>query len=86
MAEVGCPLRNLLPIRSSFEQELQLIREAIAMVSSGRSPRVVLAGIRHAEILLDPARRLAIAYGVEVTPLRRADQGGTDLSVGRVRE
>jgi hypothetical protein len=74
---------NVVPIRGSFETELQLIREAIVMVATGKSPRVTLAGIRHAAALLEPAQRLASAAGVDVAPLPRTDPSGTALVVGR---
>lgn len=77
------PTDNIVPIRGSFEIELQLIREAIAMVATGKSRRVTLAGIHHAAPLLERAQRLADDAGVEVTPLQRAGGLGTDLAVGR---
>lgn len=63
------------------ERELLLAREAIALVASGASPRVVLAGIRFGEIILEPARRIALESGVRVNALRRSTDSGTDLVV-----
>lgn len=83
MAVSNGAIGNVVPIRDSFETELQLIREAIAMVATGKSPRVILAGIRHAASLLEPAQRLASDAGVVVAPLPRTDPSGTDLVVAR---
>ena len=69
-----------------LEHEMRLIREAIVMVASGRAPRVVLAGIRFGETLLDPSRCLALEAGVRLRPLRRTDGAGSDIAVERIRE
>jgi hypothetical protein len=73
-------------VPDTLEQEMQLIREAIAMVASGVSPRVVVASIRFGEALLDPARRLALEAGVRLVPLWRAEEAGADIAVERIRE
>ena len=69
-----------------MERETRLVREAIAMVAAGASPRVVVAGIRYGEILLDDARRMALEAGVRVNPIWRADHGGADIVVMQIRE
>ena len=56
------------------------------MVAWGAAPRVVLAGIRFGETLLDPGRRLALEAGVRLVPLWPADEAGADLAVERIRE
>jgi hypothetical protein len=58
-----------------------MAREAIAMVASGASPRVVLAGIRFGDVILDTARRLALESGVRVNPIWRDRGDGADLVV-----
>jgi hypothetical protein len=73
-------------VPATLEHEMRLIREAIAMVASGASPRVMLAGIRFGETLLDPSRRLALEAGVRVLPVWRADEAGADLVVERISE
>jgi hypothetical protein len=73
-------------VPAKLEQEMRLIREAIAMVASGGAPRVVLAGLSFGETLLDPGRRLALDAGVRLVPLWRADEAGADLAVERIRE
>jgi hypothetical protein len=63
------------------ERELRLVREAIAMVASGASPRVVVAGLGHGESILDVCRRLGLDAGVRVIRLPQADDKGSDLAV-----
>ena len=70
----------------ALERESQLVREAIAMVAGGASPRVVVAGIRFGDQLLDTARRLALQQGVRVNPLPRPNQTGADLVVEPIYE
>ena len=65
------------------ERELLLAREAIAMVASGASPRVVLAGIRFGDLILEPTRMLAREFGVRVDTIVRQLDAGTDLVVER---
>jgi hypothetical protein len=71
-------------IGRSYDYELQLVREAVAMVASGRTPRVVLGGIRYPEAVLDTARRVALAAGVRLITVPRADDQGVDISIQRV--
>jgi hypothetical protein len=66
-----------------LEREMRLIREAIALVDSGGSPRVVLSNIQFGEALLDAAQRLAADTRVRVIPLWRSGEGA-DLAVERV--
>jgi hypothetical protein len=68
------------------DREMQLIREAIAMVAAGGALRVVVAGIRFGEVLLEPARRLALESGVRLTPLWTADGARADVAVERITE
>ncbi len=69
-----------------FEHELQMTREAIAFVASGRTASVVVAGMRHGERVLDEAQRLALEAGLRIKRLPRADQSGTDLLVTRIQD
>ena len=71
---------------AAMERETRLVREAIAMVAAGASPRVVVAGIRYGEVILDSARRMALESGVRVNPIRRPDHNGADISVERILE
>jgi hypothetical protein len=68
------------------ERETRLVREAIAMVAMGGSPRVIVAGIRHGEELLDVVRREALAAGVRVMAIRPAEDSRTDLAVEAIRD
>ena len=63
------------------QRELMMAREAIAMVASGASRRVVVAGIRYGDVILDSARRFALESGVRVNPIWREEGGGADLVV-----
>ena len=66
---------------AAIERETRLVREAIAMVALGASPRVVVAGIRYGESLLDPARQMALEAGVRVDPLWKDDHAHADIVV-----
>jgi hypothetical protein len=68
----------------TLEYEMTLVREAIGMVASGASPRVVLGGIRFGEELLVPARSLAAEAGVRLVPLWMPDDAGADIAVERI--
>jgi hypothetical protein len=78
--------RPVNPGALKVEQELSLIRDAIAMVASGGAPRVILAGLRLGEGLLQPARRMALEAGVRIVPLWSADDAGADIAVERIAE
>jgi hypothetical protein len=72
--------------RAAIERETQLVREAIALVAAGASPRVIVAGIRYGEALLDDARRMALAAGVRVNPIWKSDHDGADIAVEPIYE
>jgi hypothetical protein len=74
------------PAAVKQERELRMVREAIAMVASGASSRVVIAGISQGNAILDVARRLALESGVRVNRLAQAEAKGTDLAVEPIRE
>lgn len=73
------PANDVAP--AVLEREMQLVREAIAMVAEGAAPRVTVAGIRFGDTILEPARAWAIAAGVRITPLWRTDESGVDIAV-----
>ncbi len=60
----------------TLEHEVNLVREAIAMVAGGGSRRVVVAGLQFGEALLAPARGLAAESGVRLVPLWMPDDAG----------
>jgi hypothetical protein len=68
------------------ERELRMVREAIAMVALGASPRIVVAGIRHGDDILVAARRLALDAGVRVNRLSQREGPGADLAVEPIHE
>jgi hypothetical protein len=72
--------------RAAIKRETQLVREAIALVAMGASPRVIVAGIRYGENLLDTARRMALEAGVRVNPIWKADHLGADIAVEPIHE
>lgn len=65
---------------------MQLVREAIAMVASGGSRRVVVAGIRLGDALFTPGSRLALEAGVRLTRLANPDGAAADLAVERIKQ
>jgi hypothetical protein len=71
-------------IGRTLEHEMSLVREAIAMVAGGASPRVTVAGLRFGEALLLPARGLAAEAGVRLVPLWMPDDAGADIAVERI--
>jgi hypothetical protein len=69
-----------------LERELELVRNAIAMVASGAAPRVSLGSLQFGEQLVEPARRLALEAGVRIVPLWTSADGGTGLAVERLAD
>jgi hypothetical protein len=84
MEDVRNRIEEVVP--AAFDREFQLVREAIVMVASGRSRRVVLAGIRLGDRLFEPGSRLALEAGVRLARLESADGAGVDLAVERIKE
>ena len=78
---VSAALRSRRAQSAAIERETRLVREAIAMVALGASPRVVVAGIRYGEGLLVAARRMALEAGVRVNPLWKDDHSAADIVV-----
>jgi hypothetical protein len=68
----------------TLEHEMNLVRDAIAMVASGGSRRVVVGGLRFGEILLVHARELATEAGVRLVPLWMPDDAGADIAIERI--
>jgi hypothetical protein len=63
-----------------------MVREAIAMVASGASRRVVIAGISRGDEILDAARRIGLESGVRVNRLSQRENTGADLAVEPIYE
>jgi hypothetical protein len=65
----------------AVELELRLIQDAIALVASGQSRRVVVAGLRLGDAILGQAEALGREAGVRIVPLWSTDEAGTDIAV-----
>ena len=76
--------QSTTPIGRTLEHEMSLVREAIAMVANGSSPRVALGGLRFGEALLEMARELAAEAGVRLVPLWMPDDAGADIAIERI--
>jgi hypothetical protein len=65
--------------------EERLVREAILMVATTSTPRVLVAGMSHGEIVLERLRRVALEGGVRLLarPTARGDR--LDVVVERIR-
>jgi hypothetical protein len=68
----------------TLEYEMNLVREAIAMVSGGASRRVIVGGISFGETLLVRAQGLAEEAGVRLLPMWIPDRAGADIAVERI--
>jgi hypothetical protein len=75
---------SMTPVSLTIDREMNLVREAIAMVATGGSPRVTVAGLHFGEELLPSARRLAAGAGVRIVPLWMLDDMGADITVERI--
>jgi hypothetical protein len=64
-----------------IEGELRLVQQAILMVSSYGTPRVVIAGLRYGDLILERAEHLASKAGVRVVALETATPGRLDIAV-----
>ena len=76
--------QSAAPVGHTLKYELSLVREAIAMVAGGSSPRVVVGGLRFGERLLTTARGFATEAGVRLVPLWMADHDGADIAIERL--
>lgn len=69
-----------------LQRESRIVREAIALVASGGAQRVVIAGLRFGEDVIDPARRGALEAGLRVRALGRSGGEGIDLAIEAIVE
>jgi hypothetical protein len=76
--------QSVTGVGRTLEYEVGLVREAVAMVASGRSPRVVVGGLHFGEALLATARGFATEAGVRLVPLWMPDDAGADIAVERI--
>ncbi|MDP9260416.1 MAG: hypothetical protein M3O89_00415 [Actinomycetota bacterium] len=70
-------------VARTLEHEMRLVRDAIALVVSGASRRVIVASLRLSGQLIDPGRRLADEAGVRLVPLWHTDEAGADIAIER---
>jgi hypothetical protein len=73
-------------VARALEREAGLVNDAIAMVASGRSPRVVVGGIRFGDQLIEPATAMAREAGVRLVPLWTTDEAGVDFAIERITD
>jgi hypothetical protein len=73
-------------VPAALEREMGLIRDAIALVATGRAPRVIVAGLTLGDQLLPSARRMADTAGVRLVPSWGADEEGVQIAVERLPE
>lgn len=76
--------QSVTRVERTLDHEMNLVREAIAMVASGTSRRVVVGGLRFGEALLVPAHGLAAEAGVRLVPLWMPDDAGADIAIERI--
>lgn len=74
------------PVANTLEHEFDLVRSAIALVASGGAATVSLGSLHFGEQLIEPARKVAAAAHVRITPIWTADEGGAGLSFERVAD
>ena len=67
----------------TLAHELTIMRSSIAMVRSGASPRVTLAGLQFGQELLAASAALLTDAEVQVVPVWTASERLTDLIVER---
>lgn len=67
------------PAEHHLAREMRLVDSAIALVASGRAPRVQLGALAYGDALLEYARREAPGRQVRVVPRWRTDEAGLDL-------
>jgi len=65
---------------------MRMAQEAIVMVSSGATKRVVIAGIRHGDAILEEARRIGLEAGVRVNALRQSEPIASELVIELITE
>ncbi len=69
-----------------LEREAGLIHDAIVMVASGESRRVVVGSIHFGEQLIESAQAMASEAGVRLVPLWTTDEAGADIAIERIAD
>ena len=70
---------------AAWDGEERLVREAILLVASHASPRVLVAGILWGEQILDRCKRAALEAGCRVIPKPADGSDRIDLVVEAIR-
>jgi hypothetical protein len=73
--------RDITRVGMSLDTEIRFVAEAVALVASGRSRRVVVAGLHDDPAVLRQARRSAARAGLALIPIPGACDGLIDLAV-----
>lgn len=68
-------------IRDAIDREVELVEGAIAMVASGASTAMTVAGLRFGEAVLKVVLRDHPGLAISITPLWRTDESGCDIRV-----
>jgi hypothetical protein len=74
------------PVANTLEHEFDLVRSAIALVSSGGAASVSLGSLHFGEQLIEPARKIAAVAHVRVMPIWSADEAGAGLAFERAAD
>jgi hypothetical protein len=61
--------------------EVRLVREAILLVESGMTPRVLVAGLAHGETVRDECTRFALESGVRLRAIATSRSDRADILV-----
>lgn len=64
-----------------LDDELELACRAVLLVSTGTTPRVIVANLRHGRHILEPARAFGADYDVAVSTLATQRSDRVDLVV-----
>jgi len=69
-----------------LERESRLVREAIALVASGGARRVLIAGLRFGDDIVDPAREGALEAGLRIRSIAQSSGDGVELAIEAIAE
>ncbi len=67
------------PDRESWAGEDRLVREAVLMVASGITPRVLVAGLAHGDAVRDRCTRFALESGVRLRAIGTSRSDRVDV-------
>ncbi len=70
-------------VGSPLDGELRLLREAILLVASTATPRVVVAGLQFGDLIVDACVRMADEAGVRASLVRSPGSGRVGFAIER---